>query len=66
MEDKFEDMVKLIHGFQIKGARGQIERRQEELRRAEDRLQVLQKDDSEARRSVKEMLDLFARVKAQA
>lgn len=63
MGDKFEGMVGLIHHFQIKGGEAQVERRQEELVDAQNRLQVLREDDSKARALAKEITDLAARTK---
>lgn len=60
---KFEDVVRLIHHFQIKGGEAQVVRRREELVDAQNRLQVLRDDDSKARALAEEITDLAARAK---
>ena len=65
MKEKFEDLVKLIHDFQIKGGEAQVERRERELIEAQNRLQVLREDDSKARALAGEITDLASRAKEQ-
>lgn len=62
-KDEFEDLVKLIHDFQIKGGEAQVERREEELIEARNRLQVLREDDSKARALAEEITGLASRIK---
>ncbi len=64
MEVDFEGMVTLIHNSQIKVATARVEQKEEELIHARTARQMLQQDDSEARKLAQDILDMAEKLKA--
>ena len=60
---KFEEMVEIIHGFQLEGAEAQAEQKREEMVEAQNRVQILRQDDSAARKLAKQISDMAAQLK---
>ncbi|MBA7533123.1 hypothetical protein ES705_25358 [subsurface metagenome] len=64
MKVDFEGMVTLIHDYQIKGAIARVEQKEQELIDARTARQMLQQDDSEARKLAQDILDMAEKLKA--
>jgi len=64
MKANFEAMVQLIHDYQIKGGKERVAQKEEELVDAQNKLQMLRQDDSEARELAQGVLDIASQLKA--